>query len=92
LGTKSCATWHDEIASAKMAGVNATLNIAVLFHQYAENDENLLPHAEQEIELCKEVTDCCAEVAETVFNPMPPFVKCLEICLSVAVSFMFLSP
>jgi len=76
-----------------MAGVNATLNIAVLFHQYAENYENLLPHAEQEIEgLCKDVIDCCAEVAETVFISMPPFVKCLEMCISVAVSFVFLSP
>jgi len=76
-----------------MAGVNATLNIALLFHQSAENDENLLPRAEQEIEqLCKEVTDCCAEVAEMVFIPMPPFVKCLEMYISVAVSFMFLSP
>lgn len=93
LCTKSFATWHDEAASAKMAGVNATLNIALLFHQSAENDENLLPRAEQEIEqLCKEVTDCCAEVAEMVFIPMPPFVKCLEMYISVAVSFMFLSP
>jgi hypothetical protein len=76
-----------------MTGVNVTLNIAALFHQYAKNDGNLLPHAEQEIEeLCKEVTDCCAEVAETVFKPMPPFVKCLEMCISVAVSFMLLSP
>lgn len=76
-----------------MDGVNATLNIAVLLHQYAENVENLLPHAEQEIEeLCKEVTDCCVEVADTVFRPMPPFVKCLEMCISVALSFMFLSP
>jgi len=90
---KSCATWRDEVASAKMAGANATLNIAVLFHQYAEIDENLLPHAEQEIEeLCIEVTDCCAEVTEMVFIPMPPFVRCLEMCISVAVSFMFWSP
>jgi len=83
----------DKVAGAKMAGGNATLNIAVLFHQYAENDENLLPHAEQEIEeLYKEVTDCCAYVGETVFIPLPPFVKCLEMCIPVAVSFMFLSP
>lgn len=76
-----------------MADVKTTLNIVILFHHYAENDENLLPHAQQEIEeLCNKVTDCCVEVAETMLKPMPSFVKCLEICISVAVSFMFLSP
>jgi hypothetical protein len=85
LCTKGCTHWHDEVASAKIADVKTTLNKAVLFHQYAENYENLLPHAEQEIEeLCKEVTDCCVEVAETVFKPMAPFVKCLEMCISVS--------
>jgi hypothetical protein len=76
-----------------MADMKAELNIAVLFHQHAENDENLLPHAEQEVEeLCREVTDCFAEVANTVYELMPPFVKYFELCISVAVSFMFLSP
>jgi hypothetical protein len=76
-----------------VADVKTKLNIAVLYHQYAENDENLLPHAEQEIEeLCWEVPDCFAEVAETMYRIMPPFVKCLELCISVAVSFMSLSP
>jgi len=85
LCTKSYTHWRDEVASAKMADMKTTLNKAVLFHQYAENYENLLPHAEQEIEeLCKEVTDRCVEVAETVFKHMPPFVKCLEMCISVS--------
>jgi hypothetical protein len=42
-----------------MADMKTKLNIAVLFHDCIEDDENLLSHAEQEIEeLCKEVTDC----------------------------------
>lgn len=93
LCTKICTTWHDEVANANMADIKTKLHIAILFYQCVENDENLLPHTEQEIEeLCKEVNDCCAGVAETVYKPVSPFVRCLEMCISVAVSFMFLSP
>lgn len=76
-----------------MADIKTKLHIAILFYQCVESDENLLPHTVQEIkELFKEITDCCAGVAEIVYKPVPPFVKCLEMCISIAVSFMFLSP
>ena len=76
-----------------MADIKTKLHISILFYQCVESDETLLPHTEQEIkELCKEVTDYCAAVTEIVCKPVPPFVKCLEMCISVAVSFMFLSP
>jgi hypothetical protein len=75
-----------------MADMKTKLNVATLFHEYIEGHEKLLPHAEQEIEeLCKEVTDCCEEEAETVCKPMPAFFECLAACMSLAVAFMFVS-